>query len=76
MPVRLNITIDEDVHDRLKRELPAKGISRFINAAIRAQLHPSRKSLDEAYRASADERSRTAESHADWNATEIEGWPE
>ena len=29
MPVRLNITIDEDVHERLKRELPAKGISRF-----------------------------------------------
>jgi len=28
MPVRLNITIDEDVHERLKQELPAKGISR------------------------------------------------
>jgi hypothetical protein len=38
MPVRLNITIDEDVHERLKRELPAKGISRFINDAIRAIL--------------------------------------
>jgi len=29
MPIRLNITIDKDVHERLKRELPAKGISRF-----------------------------------------------
>ena len=27
MPVRLNITIDEDVHERLKQELPAKGIT-------------------------------------------------
>ena len=33
MPIRLNITIDKDVHERLKRELPAKGISRFINEA-------------------------------------------
>ena len=47
MPVRLNITIDEDVHKRLKRELPAKGISRFINDAVRAHLRPSRKALDE-----------------------------
>ena len=31
MPIRRNITIDEDVHERLKQELPAKGISRFIN---------------------------------------------
>jgi hypothetical protein len=29
MPVRLNITIDEEVYERLKRELPAEGISRF-----------------------------------------------
>jgi hypothetical protein len=38
MPIRLNITIDNDVHERLKRELPAKGISRFINKAVRALL--------------------------------------
>jgi hypothetical protein len=37
MPVRLNITIDEDVYEHLKRELPAEGISRFINEAIRAR---------------------------------------
>ena len=35
MPVRLNITIDGDLRELLKRELPAKGISRFINDAIR-----------------------------------------
>jgi hypothetical protein len=49
MPVRLNITIDEDVHERLKRELPAKGISRFINDTIRARFRPSREALDKAY---------------------------
>jgi hypothetical protein len=74
MPVRLNITIDEDVHDRLKRELPAKGISRFINDAIRARLRPSRKALDNAYQAAAQELWRKAESR-DWAVTDVEDWP-
>jgi hypothetical protein len=72
---RLNITIDEEVHERLKRELPPKGISRFINDAIRARLRPPREELDEAYKAAARERWRKAEAR-DWSVTEIEGWPE
>jgi hypothetical protein len=74
MPVRLNITIDEDVHDRLKRELPAKGISRFINDAIRARLRPSRKALDDAYKAAAQEQWRRAGAR-DWAVTDVEDWP-
>ena len=75
MPIRLNITIDKDVHERLKRELPAKGISRFINEAVRARLRPSREALDDAYKAAARERWRQSEAR-EWNATDIEGWPE
>jgi len=42
MSVRLNITIDEDVYERLKNELPPKGISRFINdAVVRVQGPPT-----------------------------------
>jgi hypothetical protein len=74
MPVRLNITIDEDVHRRLKRELPPKGISRFINDAIRARLRPSRAALAEAYKAAAREPWRQNE-HRDWQVTETEDWP-
>ena len=74
MPVRLNITIDEDVHERLKRELPAKGISRFINEAVRARLRPSTESLDEAYMAAARERGRKADAR-DWSVTDVEDWP-
>jgi predicted CopG family antitoxin len=74
MPVRLNITIDEDVHERLKRELPAKRMSRFINEAIRARLRPSRKALDEAYKAAAREEWRRTEAR-DWRATDVEDWP-
>ena len=75
MSVRLNITIDEDVHERLKRDLPPKGISRFINDAVRARLRPSREELDTAYRAAARERGRRSEAR-DWAATEVEDWPE
>jgi hypothetical protein len=70
----LNITIDKDVHERLKRELPAKGMSRFINDAIRARLRPSRRALDEAYTAAAHEQWRKAEAR-DWSATDVEDWP-
>jgi Arc/MetJ family transcription regulator len=75
MSVRLNITIDEDVHERLKRDLPPKGISRFINDALRARLRPSREQLDTAYRAAAREKWRRSEAR-DWTATDVEGWPE
>jgi Arc/MetJ family transcription regulator len=74
MPVRLNITIDEEVHKRLKSELPAKGISRFINDAVRARLRPGRDQLDQAYKAAARERWRTVEAR-EWSATDIEDWP-
>jgi Arc/MetJ family transcription regulator len=74
MPVRLNITIDEDIHQRLKQELPAKGISRFINDAIRARLRPSRAALNAAYKAAARERWRKVEAR-EWSVTEVEDWP-
>jgi hypothetical protein len=74
MQVRLNITIDEDVHERLKQELPAKRISRFINDAIRARLRPSREALNDAYRAAAREPWRKAEART-WDATDVEDWP-
>jgi hypothetical protein len=75
MQVRLNITIDKDVHERLKRELPAKGISRFINQAVRARLRPSREALDAAYKAASRERWRRSGAR-EWNITDTEGWPE
>jgi hypothetical protein len=74
MAVRLNITMAEDLYRRLKKELPAKGISRFINEAVRARLHPDRRTLDAAYRAARREAWRK-EVAGDWTATETEGWP-
>ena len=75
MAVRLNITMDEALYRRLKQELPAKGISAFIGAAVKAQLAPDRKALDAAYKAASRERWRSGLAK-DWAATEGEGWPD
>jgi hypothetical protein len=75
MPVRLNITMDEDVYRRLKRELPPKKISAFIEDAVRARLYPDQTALDTAYKAARKERWR-AELSSEWAVTETESWPE
>jgi hypothetical protein len=74
MSVRLNITVDREVYVRLKKELPPKRISAFINEAVRARLFPDRRTLDEAYKAARRERWRRGVG-ADWKATETEDWP-
>ena len=55
MPVRLNITMEEAVYRRLKKEVRPKKISAFINAAVRARLYPDKETLDAAYRAARRE---------------------
>ena len=75
MPVRLNITMDENVYRRLKRELPPKKISAFIEDAVRARLYPDQAALDAAYEAAGKEGWR-AELSSEWAVTETESWPE
>jgi hypothetical protein len=75
MSVRLNITVDRQVYLRLKKQLPPKRISAFINDAVRARLFPDRRTLDEAYKAARRERWRVRVG-ADWKATETEDWPD
>jgi hypothetical protein len=75
MAVRLNITLDVDVYRRLKKAVPPKKLSAFLNAAARAKLHPDRTTLDAAYKAASEERWRKGVSD-DWSGTDAEGWPE
>lgn len=50
MTVRLNITMDEALYKRLKRETPPKEkISAFIEDAVKARLRPSKAEMDDAY---------------------------
>ena len=74
MPVRLNITMDDDVYERLKKDVPPKKLSAFITTAVREKLHPGAKALDAAYRAASKERWRKKLSD-DWKDADIEGWP-
>ena len=75
MAAHLRLTLDEKLYARLKRELPAKGISAFIAEAVRAKLRPDRRTLDDAYKAAAKESWRR-ELDADWSVAEAESWPE
>jgi hypothetical protein len=75
MPVRLNITLDSDVYRRLKKQVPPKKLSAFLNAAARAKLSPDRATLDEAYKAASKERWRQGACD-DWSVTDAEEWPE
>lgn len=75
MPVRLNIIMEERVYKRLKRQVPAKRMSAFINEAVRTKLSPDRSTLDAAYKAARREAWRKTLSE-DWAVTETEGWPE
>jgi hypothetical protein len=74
MSVRLNITMDTDVYARLKKEVPAKKLSAFISAAVRAHLHPDANLLDAAYQAARKERWRNV-LNEDWQHIDNEGWP-
>lgn len=74
MSVRLNITMDEDVYARLKKEVPPKKLSAFISGAVRARLHPDAKTLDAAYQTASRERWRAGLAE-DWRHLDDEGWP-
>lgn len=75
MTVRLNITMDEAVYDRLKKEVRPKRMSAFITEAVRAKLSPDSRALDAAYRAARKERWRKGLADQ-WRHTEAETWPE
>jgi predicted CopG family antitoxin len=74
MSVRLNITMNEDVYARLKKEVPAKKLSAFIEGAVRAKLHPDAKALNAAYQAASKEGWRAGFAE-EWKHTDDEGWP-
>jgi len=75
MSVRLNITMDENTYRELKRQVRPKGLSGFINEAVRARLRPDAATLDASYAAASQDRVRQELAVA-WDSVEIDGWPE
>jgi len=76
MPVRLIITMDDDVYAKLKKEVPSNKLSAFITRAVRAKLHPNAdaKPLDVAYQAAGKEQWRKR-LNENWKHIDAEGWP-
>jgi hypothetical protein len=73
--VHLNITLDEDLYQRLKAKAPPKKMSAFIAQALRDRLGPDTEELARAYREAAKEPWRRSLAE-EWSATEAEAWPE
>jgi hypothetical protein len=73
--VHLNITLDEELYERLKAKAPPKKLSAFIADALRARLGPDEEELARAYRDAAKEHWRRSLAD-EWAATETEAWPE
>jgi hypothetical protein len=65
MSVRLNITMDDHLYARLKKEVSPKKLSAFIARVVRHKLHPDDKALIAAYQAASKER---------WRAGVVEDW--
>ena len=74
MSVRLNITMDDDVYAKLKKEVPSKKLSAFITGTVRAKLLPDLKALDVAYQAASKEPWRKS-LDKNWKHSDAEGWP-
>ncbi len=75
MPVRVNVILETDVYRRIRKQVPPKKLSAFLNEAAKAKLYPDVKALDRAYKAASKERWRERLAD-DWKVTEGEEWPE
>ena len=74
MSVRLNVSIDDALYARLKKQVPSKKRSAFIIGAIRAKLHLDARVLNDAYRAARKERWRK-DLQTEWKHVDDERWP-
>ena len=74
MSVRLNVSIDDALYARLKKQVPSKKLSAFIREAVRAKLHLDAKALDVAYQAASKEQWRKSLDE-NWKHIDAGGWP-
>lgn len=77
MGVRTTVQIDDELMARVRRLVPPRGFSQFVNEALAgraAGLERTRleAELREGYLATRDDRRALAE---DWEPVDREGWP-
>jgi hypothetical protein len=74
---RTTLYLDEALHDRLRRFVPARGLNRFINQTLTEKVEALERreieeEMKEGYLATARDR---AELSNDWSVVDIENWP-
>jgi len=78
MSVRTTVYLDAEVLELVKRHVPERGLSRFINPTLAEKAEAlERKRTEmliiEGYRASWTEQSDVDQ---EWRVVETEGWPD
>jgi hypothetical protein len=72
------VYLDDELNQRLRRLVPARGLNRFINDAIAEKVRALEEQriiaeMREGYIATREDRDELAQ---DWEAVDLEGWPE
>lgn len=76
---RINITLPNDLARDLRKTIPARSRSKFISEAVSEKLlqkkknRISKKELIKSLKANYDYYKKVAK---EWEATEVEGWPD
>ncbi len=76
---RINITLPDDLTKDFRKEIPARSRSKFIAEAVEEKLIQkkkksiSKKELIKNLKANYDYYKKVAK---EWEATEVEGWPD
>ena len=78
MAVRTTIHLDEELLARLRRIVPQRGLSQFINATLAEKVAALERqqvelAMREGYLATRRDRAALNE---DWQVVDTEGWPE
>ncbi len=76
--MRTTIQLDDALVERVRRFVPPRGLSRFINEVLEGKVEALEQQrleaeLREGYRAVRKDRARL---NADWETIDGEGWPE
>ena len=77
MSVRTTVHLDEDLLARLRRRVPERKISRFVNQALAEKLAElERQEIEEAMREGyIATRADREVLNADWQGVDVENWP-
>lgn len=76
--VRTTVQIDEALLARLRRIVPQRGISRFINRALEEKVGEiERRQIEDAMREGYQATHHDREAiNREWQSLDAEGWPE